>query len=288
MIHYSCKNCGAQLDLGQSGSLVCPYCGSKAFLSDKEFRENKEFRSKLLAYYKAQNDAKEMDYESDTLWESFGVDSFTTPLGQSVNIDYMKKYEYKSMTCYLAKESIVYVFSDNSYADRFLEGLRKLTFPESDTKLFRSFPELKTVVDLSKGKAVVFVRRPHFYPVEIFAPMSNHHVAWVISRMENICCALEFSNLEHGDITSSTVFINVKTHEGALFGDWSKVSSKTSNKDLVSLRHVVKEISEDISKPKELKTFLESKPKASAYDDFSLWDEVVETGFGGHNFRKYE
>ncbi|MCQ2523172.1 MAG: hypothetical protein MJ123_02440 [Lachnospiraceae bacterium] len=288
MIHYSCKNCGAQLDLGQSGSLSCPYCGSKAFLSDKEFRGNKEFRKKLLSYYKACNDAKEMSYENDTLWECAGRDTFTTAKGQAVNIEYMKKYSYKDMVCYLAKETVVYVFSDNKSSERFMQGLNSLTFPEADTKLYRSFPELKTIVDLSEGKAVVFTRRPHFYPLEFFVPMKNKHSAWVISRMENICCALEFSELEHKDISSSSIFINVETHEGVLFGDWRGVSKKVSNKDLLSIREVGKEISEDTSKPAEFKEFLNSKPKSSAFDDFSYWDSVIEKGFGGHNFNKYE
>ncbi len=288
MISYTCKNCGAQMELGEAGSFICPYCESRSFLSDKDFRENKEFRKKLLAYYKAKNDEQSMSYETDTLWECIGMQSFTTSKGQTMNIEYMDKVSYKKCICYIAKESIVYVFEDGLEANQFMAGLHKLVFPEADSKLYRSFPELKTIIELEKGKAIVFVRRPHFYPVKLFMPMEVRHVAWVISRMENICCALEYSNLQHNGITLESLFVNVKTHEGALFGDWREVGKKFDKEDLFSVRLVAKTLVEDDLKPVEFIEFLNSKPKDTAFDDFSYWDTVIEKGFGGHNFIKYE
>lgn len=288
MIKYMCKNCGAQMELGSAGSFTCKYCGFKTFLTDADFRGNKEFRKKLLTYYKAKNDEKEMSYETDTLWESIGVDHFMTMTGQRLNIDYMLKYEYPGCTCYVAKESVVYVFTSNGDADAFLAGLDKLRFPEADTKLYRSFPELKTTIALEKGKAVVFIRRPHFYPVEIFEPMEAVHTAWVISRMENICCALEFSGIDHNDIQKTSVFVNVKTHESTLFGDWRGVCAKRTTKDLTAIRETAIDITEDISKPVEFHDFVQSRPKATAFDDFDAWEEVIQKGFGGHKFIKYD
>lgn len=102
--------------------------------------------------------------------------------------------------------------------------------------------------------------------------------------MENICCALEYSELQHTDISPTSFFINPTTHEGAIYGDWRKVSSKKSNIDLKDLRKTAIELAENTREPMEFYDFLNSKPENTAYADFEKWDKVIEEGFGGHKF----
>ncbi len=285
MITYKCKACGGQLEVGGTSGLVCPYCGSKSFLSDADFKGNEEFRKKLLSYYKAEADRKEYDYSADTLWQREGRDSFVLASGQPLHIDYMKKYPYAGFVCYLAKESVVYVFDGGKDAEAFLAGLRRLEFPAADDRLHRSFPELKTELGLRDGgRALVFRRRPHFYPAELFAPWKSVHLAWVISRMENICCALSYSGLRHGDITPATVWVNPVFHEGALFGDWRGVRPLTGGEDLTALRKTAIALAEDTRTPQEMYHFLNSPPREDAFADFTAWDQVITDGFGGHKF----
>ena len=142
-------------------------------------------------------------------------------------------------------------------------------------------------LDLEEGKrALVYARRPGFYPAELFAPWPSGHLAWVISRMENFCCAFEYSNIQFGSIDSTSVFINPVTHEGAVFGDWRKVKQKKGNSDLKDLRKTAIDLAENTRTPRELYDFLNSAPAENAYEDFARWDTVIETGFGGHKFIK--
>lgn len=276
------------MDIGNAGGFSCPYCGARAFMSDSEFKGNDEFRKKLVTYYMAKAVEKENDYSNDNLWEQNGIVSFETENGMKLNIAYMDKYEYDKCVCYLAKESVVYVFEERREADSFMKGLGSLILPEADTKLPRSFPKLKTQIALKEGHVLAFERRPFFYPIEVFAPMPSGPLAWVISRMENVCCALEFSELSHKDITPSSFFINPITHEGALFGDWRKVSAKKNNVDLEALRKTALKTGENVSEPAMMKEFLESQPRKDAFEDFEYWDTVIEKGFGGHRFIKME
>lgn len=48
MISFKCKNCGGQMDLSGMSGVVCPYCGSKAFFSDSDFKNHEEFGQQLL------------------------------------------------------------------------------------------------------------------------------------------------------------------------------------------------------------------------------------------------
>ncbi|ETP72981.1 hypothetical protein UYO_1043 [Lachnospiraceae bacterium JC7] len=289
MIAYKCKNCGGQMNFDGSVGLTCPFCGSKSFFSDDDFKGNEKFRKMLLQYYKAEAEKKDVDYSTDCLWSYTGRDSYTMKNGQMLNIEYMKKYDRDGLSVYLARESVVYVFDAEAEAISFLNKLKRLVFPSADIKLHRSFPELKMEIGLLENRhALVFKRRPNCYPAEFFAPWESVHIAWVISRMENICCALEYSELEHGDISADSVWINPFTHEGILFGDWRRVKTLSSNADLKALRKTAILLAENTKEPEEMYRFLNSEPAKDAYSDFEKWDEVIEKGFGGHNFRKMD
>ena len=287
MASFKCKNCGGQMELNGASGVECPYCGSKAFFSDADFKNHEEFRQRLLQYYKAEATKKEFDYSGDTFWRCCGSEDLTLQGGDPLHIDYMEKFRYPGATCYLGKENIIYLFDSDTEASRFMAGYKRLVFPEADTRLYRSFPELKMMLATSTGgQVIVFRRRPHFYPAEFFAPWPSEHLAWLISRMENICCALKYAGIEHGDISPTSIWVNTVTHEGALFGDWRNVCSARSDPDLKALRKTAIYLAKDTSKPKELYRFLNSAPAADAFEDFERWDQVIETGFGGHKFVK--
>lgn len=73
MITYKCKDCGGQMNFDGAGGFECPYCGSKAFFTDADFKGNEEFRKKLLQYYKAEAERKEADYSKDVIWSPAGT-----------------------------------------------------------------------------------------------------------------------------------------------------------------------------------------------------------------------
>ena len=292
MITYKCENCGGQMEFGGSGGFVCPYCGSKAFFTDRDFRESEEFRKKLLQYYKAEADKKDFDYRTDFLWTPSAQDRFTLENGQSLYIDYMKKYLMDGAACYIAKESVVYIFDSAKGSADFMAGVKRLRFPAADTRLHRSFPELKMELSLRAGKqALAFRRRPLVYPAEIFAPWEPQHLAWVISRMENICCTLEYAGIEHRGITPDSVWVNPVSHEGMLFGDWRKVRTllyPQRSADLSALRRTAVRLAKNTREPAELYAFLTTAPDSDAFTDFKRWDKVIEAGFGGHKFVKMD
>lgn len=275
------------MELGGTDGFLCPYCGSKVYLSDRDYKDHREFRTRLVQYYKAEAEKKEFDYSADTLWECRGSEDLVLRGGAPLHIDYMEKFRYPGYTCFLGKENIIYLFDRAEEASRFMAGYNGLVFPEADTRLHRSFPERKmTLTTSTGGEVLVFRRRPHFYPAEFFAPWPSEHLAWLISRMENICCALKYANLEHGDITPASIWVNTVTHEGALFGDWRNVRSYSGTGDLKDLRKTAIYLAKDTTRPKELYRFLNSPPAKDAFEDFARWDQVIETGFGGHKFVK--
>ena len=74
MIRLKCSSCGGEQEMKGSGMFECPYCGSKSFMSDADFRGNEEFRKKFLEYLKAEARNRDFDYNSDSLWKCNGED----------------------------------------------------------------------------------------------------------------------------------------------------------------------------------------------------------------------
>ncbi len=287
MVAYKCKTCGGQIEINGTTGFECPYCGSKGYLSDEDFKGNEEFRKRLLQFYRAEALKKENDYSKDISWFCRGQDSYTLAGGDPLMIDYMLKTEHDGYVCYLARESVIYVFDRAEDAKTFLAGVRRLSFPPADDKLHRTVPELKMELGLESGAyALVFRRYPNFYPAEYFRPWASEQLAWVISRMENICCLLKYSGIQHGNITPGSIWVNPVTHEGALFGDWRRVQSASGVLDLSAVRDTAIALAENTRDPKELYDFLNSIPEPDAFLDFEKWDKVIEKGFGGHKFVK--
>ena len=174
-----------------------------------------------------------------------------------------------------------------------LEGIGLLKFPPADVKDLKScFPRLLGRYALEDGGVLLAFERPdNIFPLAMFGSLTADHAAWVVSRMENICCVLEYSGLIHGGISEHSLFINPFTHHAVLFGHWSSARKKGASKENPDLKAIRKTAERMLGThsgeaPAAFIQFIRSSPAADAYSDFGLWDEVIEKGFGGRRFAK--
>lgn len=300
MIVYKCPNCGGEMSIDSSGALFCEFCGSKLNFSDKDLEGYKAFRSQMLNYLKNIHNISETDPSVDMIWSMAEKESFETKEGTPITINYINSAEDGHATMYVTRSAVLYLFP-RAYAkeaELMQNGLSMLKFPEADIKgLGRCFPTLTGRFELKNGDILLsFAREATVFPLSIYGALPAHHVAWIISRMENIACVLEYSHLYHHDISINSIFINPVTHEAVLYGGWwnagiknsSLLSALTVNKDLVDIRKTAKTILgyNGGTVPRELEVFLDERPSRDAFDDFAVWDEVIEKGFGGRHFHK--
>lgn len=293
MIVYKCKNCNGEMSVDASGALCCEYCGSKGHFSDKELQGYKEFRMQMLNYLRSLHDIEKDDAVSASLWDSAEEKVYMQENGVPVTIHYIYLAEEAGVTMYLTRNAVLYHFKNRDEAEKMERSLGRLEFPPADIKgLQRCFPKLKGRFQLKKGEVLLaYDREPMLFPLSLFGALSARHVAWIISRMENICCVLEYNGLTHGGISMDHLFINPKTHEAMLYGGWNQCKEKTrdilgDSVDLKELRKLAKRLLgvHPTDVPGEFEKFLEEYPKKDAYEDFARWDEVIEKGFGGRSF----
>lgn len=297
MISMKCRGCGGELSVDLKGELVCPYCGSKTHLSDIEYEDYKAFRSNLLQYLRAASDEAADAADDSAIWSYYDTAVFRSSQGMEINIRYLFRADEDGVQMYTAKDSVIYVFPapEKAKADRMTEGVSRLDYPSAAIRnLSRYVPTVKARYALEDGGVLLAVDKPeNAYPLFALGAVRPEHAAWIVSRLENLCCVLEFSGLVQDGITLNSIFVNTRTHEAFLYGgwwNWKNKRGKTDRTDLSALRRVAGQImgSYRDSAPSEFKTFLAELPADDAYLDFERWEQVIQKGFGGHRFTKYQ
>lgn len=299
MISFKCKNCAGEMSVDRQGMLFCEYCGSKEVFTDKDLQQYREFRFQMLNYLRGLNDQKKDGAgELDRLWHTADMVQYKSADGTDINISYIYASDVKEATCYVARRSVIYVFTKEQARNaRLLErGLSMVSFPAADMKgLDRSFPSVSGKYELENGGVMLILsRRENVFPLGMFGALEPEHAAWIVSRLENICCVLEYSGIVHGGISQESVFIDPFLHEAVLYGGWWNATEKTNaplvNPDLAAVRKTagyIIGIHRD-KMPKEFAAFISELPGRDAYTDFEHWDRVIEKGFGGRRFVKMD
>lgn len=278
------------------GDLACPYCGSKNFFSDRELEEYKTFRLRMLEYLSAVGDEEKLAENTDRLWKDTETIVFTDKDGMDITIQYIYKSVENGVCMYSARKNVIYIYpaDKKKQADEAVSSFSKLTFPQADMKgLDRCFPVMAGRFELKDGSImIVYSKSENVYPVALFGSLTAKHVEWIISRLENIACVLKYNDMIHGGITPDSVFINPKTHEAALFGGWhgSRKLIGVSDEDLKDIRLTATKLlgPEYGDAPQPLINFLKKAPANNAYDDFAMWDRVIEEELGGRHFTKFK
>jgi len=223
--------------------------------------------------------------------------------------------------------SVAYVF-DREFADiaaaeqmrigglRFQdEGMRK--------EMARFLPSPKRAVVQQDATVLVYEKTPdQFLLVDLIrhagGRIDPRHVAWIVSRMENIASYLCWAGISHGAIDATNLLVSPKYHTVSLVGGWGfateigqrpkalpwrtlsalprlAVEGTPSDHavDLELLRMTAREclgdaaggrIVADGSIPQALSAWLVIPPTGTAFEDFPAWEAALARAFGPRRF----
>lgn len=164
LLNIRCDNCGAEYRISSRGEMVCRFCGSMVYLSDKDFKAYKNTRDEMLSKDRFTND--ELANEGDVLhlWNNSSIVRFKTDKGTSIDFESFYSVILSDKETYIGDERIAIVFSDPSVATRFASILTRIAYPSADIKnLSRFLPNIIYKSALDDGRYLLLISKWRMY-----------------------------------------------------------------------------------------------------------------------------
>lgn len=280
----------------------CLYCGTTYLLAQEETRYFREMFSRMTRRF-----SPEPEHDPEP-WTQTVTKEFLCDNGERVQVKYLHRYTDRDADVYVTRTSVAYHLrtKGSAQAEKYRRAVDSLDYPSVDMgKLADLFPKVRQQRILSDGTCLLIIGKgEEEYPLRLFGVLDGRHVAWIISRLENLCCVLEYNGLVHPRICVDSVYINPRTHQAFLYGDWwcvgraftapnGEETALNPTDHLVGLRNTAAALlgfsdrtqvvaGEGI--PQALASFLAGAPCENAYDDFALWDETLIKAYGERKF----
>lgn len=304
-----CKICGGAMVLDASGMIaVCKHCDNRFLLDHEDTDYYNAFYARMNEFFASGKSEQERKQRAEMLWENANEISFVCADGTPIEVKYMYRYTDKDAEVFVARRNIVFHFKDHGAekTELFRRNISMLDYPSADTRnLAEFFPKISGGFVLEDGTHICVVsKNEDEYPLRLFGALHGRHVAWIVSRLENLCCVLQFSSLVHPQINPDTIYINPYTHQAALYGNWwnsgkphtlsySERKNLDLQQNLMGLRNTAalalgcadaNHIGGSVDIPKAFADFLRSTPRVTAYDDFAYWDDMLIKAYGERRF----
>lgn len=302
MKNLNCKNCGGTLVIDPSArTAACRFCGTTYVLNHEDTDYYLDFYRQMERFLSGGQDETARRMNAEALWKRADTKCFHTADGKTIEVRHLHHTQGPVCNAYVSRSNIIFHFhkplSDDG--EQYRRMTAALDYPSADVRsLSDFFPRITGGFQLEDGsQLLVIAKTEDEYPLRLFGRLHPRHVAWIISRMENLCCVLEFSGLVHPAISPDTLFINPYTHQASLYGGWWKACRKNaprrSSDSLIALRQTaavmlgfpsLSEVGRRADIPKAMTDFLTGSPRETAYEDFALWDETLTKAFGERKF----
>lgn len=289
LFYIRCDNCGSEYRINTRGEMNCPFCGSKIYLSDKDFKAYQKARDEMLVKDKVENDIVNSDGDVLHKWNNELNIVFESVTGKPINIHYFYQFDRADKTVYVGKTKVAIVYDNPDQVAKIERSLGIMEYPSADIKnLSVFFPHIFLKVRLNDDRyLVVYDKQENVYPLAIFNKLDPKQVAWMISRMENFGCLFEYNHFDFSKLEQLDLYINPKTHYLYILDGWENVIMDNPRNYLKQLRVIMKDQMILGRAPQKCIEFLDSLPAEDAYTDFKDWDDVIEHGFNGHNFHHF-
>lgn len=289
LLNVRCDNCGAEYRISSRGEMVCRFCGSNVYLSDMDFKAYKNTRDNMLMSDRFTNDEAADTGDVLRLWNNGSTANFKTIKGVNISFDCYYSVILDDKEVYIGADKIAVIFSNTFSLTNFTVNLSQIEYPSADIKdLSRFLPNIIFKSALEDGRSIIIISKTdNIYPLFLFENLKATTVAWIISRLENLGCLLEFNNMDFRELRAEDLYINPKTHELFILDGWDGVEKTSRRNYLKDMRLIAKDIMDTSTAPELCMKFLDGDPEETAYDDFSAWDEVIMKGFNGHNFHQF-
>lgn len=261
-------------------------------------------------------------------WEKKNFIRINKTNGKAIEATYLSSIKFELGETYVCNKHIIYVFDSDKkkYKDNMISSIKAIKYENKkmEEEFKRYFPTILDEFTTTEGKHVVVISKTEdVFPLKDVLnyfnnKIENRHVAWIISRLQNICCFLKYNNIVHNGININNCFISPEHHAILLLGGWwyatktdekmigttkeifdiMPILSKSNKKsspitDLESIKLLGRTLCgysnprtfmKETDIPKPIAEFLIGGSGDDAYKEFQTWDTVLDKGYGVRKF----
>ena len=257
------------------------------------------------------------------IWEVKNLLTLETTLGKKISFKYLTEKKFELGMIYVGKKHILYKIEEKhkKYFDNAIKMINSINYADNNMK--NEFQKLiPNIVSTYQSKAdnsylMVIKKDENEFMLSsitnsIPEKLTDRHVAWIVSRLNNLNCFLSFNNIVLNGINVDNCFINPETHSLSIYGGWwyarkekDKMIGTTSeifsvmpikNKtekialhstDMESIRLLARQILYNKNKtPKAFTDWLNSGSTEHAFKEFENWNKTLDQAYGKRTFVK--
>lgn len=243
---------------------------------------------------------------------------FTTKLGNTLEINYLKHREFELGEMYIEDERIIYILNSEKFYNNTINQLKSIKFPDSASKdKFSSW--LPTTLNTFKLDGnlygIIFKKKKHSYPlIDILSYYDNkipdRHIAWILNRFVHTNCLFDLLLQKvHNGLTIENIFINPDDHSILIAGGWwyctntneKMIGTQKCIYDLMSVHAKSNKISEiltDIESskymgrllitydevPSKLIQWTQSSSTNDTMNEFKKLNQAIDDSYGVRHF----
>lgn len=163
------------------------------------------------------------------VWRTPNVFEITTTDRHTYRMRYHVARPFELGDVYIGSHLVAYYIRKDfedlaTSADHIIHRLR-FASDAMRAEVIRYLPSWKGAYETADGRVVVLQKSPDHLPLRdvlthLGGRLDPRHVAWVMSRLCNLACYLEWAEIVHGDISIDNYFISPSGHVGSLIGGW--------------------------------------------------------------------
>ena len=267
------------------------------------------------------NEAK--DKFAKGIWTEKDLIRLKTTNGKTISFKYNYQKSFELGIYYIGKNHILYLLDakHEKYYNNAISMMKSIKYADRNmqNEFSKLMPKLVSNYISTDGKFIIVLEKDikMISLSELIETSRNRitdrHVAWMISRLNNLNCFLSFNGIVHNGINADNCFVDTENHSISLYGGWwyarlekEKMIGTTSaifsvmpikNKtekialhstDMESIRKLGKEILYNPTEtPKSFLDWLEKGSSDDAFKEFNEWNQTLDKSYGERKFIKF-
>jgi len=260
-------------------------------------------------------------------WEVSNQAQYISNKDEVISINFQLEKNFELGKYYVCSNKVVYVIdkSKENLANNAVKMMASFSFAddEMEREIRKLLPKVIHYYLTKDGKYVIIEieKTNDLLPLSEILKHYNgiiphKHVAWIMSRLNNLICYLQWSGLAHNGISLDTCFISPMYHSVVVYGGWwyarplgesLKATSKdvydiipfsVKNKkvssiltDIESVKALGRQLLGDRSgyrmdntTPKSFTDFLSKTNAKNGFENYNNWSKVLHESYGVRKF----